>query len=315
MIMLDLKELNDFTERDFVQTVLAATSQIFTAKEKKYLGKTRLMKLVVFASDELGFPLTRGWYRYGYYAPVPNQQISYLFEVYQTFEKFPRFQPKCRGETWNTVKNAVSSLKQYFITDQIKFDKWVHEEMAPEPYREYYKYEKRFYDKIIYIRDVILSKGQFKTELSDFSNIVTDFECSLDFVEDERALELLHEYVDFWELLILRIQNRGITPQMAPVVSELVRIYHEYLRSALSPYEKTLRGMDAEQEKESFRIRVRSNLRSFGEQMEFLKKWGESQNLIATLDEIREDLKQRTASWSEEKKESFRKMLLEHVGG
>ena len=182
-------------------------------------------------------------------------------------------------------------------------------------YRKYYKYETLFYEKLIYIRDVISNKGQFRAELSDFSSIVTKFECSLDFAEDEQALELLHEYVDFWELLVLRIQNRGITPQMAPLVSELVRIYHEYLRPALSPYEKTLQGMDAEQEKESFRRQVRSNLRSFREQMEFLKELGKSQNLIATLDEIREDLEQRTANWSEEKKDSFRKMLPGYVGG
>lgn len=315
IVMLDLKELQNFSEPDFVKAVLAAISQVFTGKDKKYLGKTRLMKLVAFTSDELSFPLTRGWYRYGYYAPVPNQQISHLMDIYQTFEKFPRFQPKCREDTWNNVKNAVSFLKPHFITDQEEFDRWVHDEMAPTPYRKYYKYETLFYEKLIYIRDVISNKGQFGTELSDFSNIVTKFEFSLDFVEDEQALELLHGYVDFWELLVLRIQNRGITPQMAPLVSELVRIYHEYLRPALSPYEKTLQGMDAEQEKESFRRQVRSNLRSFREQMEFLKELGKSQNLIATLDEIREDLEQKTANWSEEKKESFRKMLPGYVGG
>ena len=187
--------------------------------------------------------------------------------------------------------------------------------MAPAPYREYYKYETLFYGKITHIRDVISSKGQFGTELSDFSDIVTDFERSLGFVENTQALELLHEYVDFWELLVLRIQNRGITSQMASLVSELVKIYHEYLRPALSPYEKTLKGTDAEQEKESFRRQVKSNLRSFKEQMEFYKEWGKSQDLIATLDEIRDDLKQRTASWGEEKKESFRKMLSDYVGG
>lgn len=315
VIMLDLKELHNCTELDFVKTVLAAVSQVFKAREKKYLGRTRLMKLVAFVADELDFPLTRGWYRYGYYAPVPNQQISHLFEVHQTFEKFPCFQPECSEETWNTVKNVVSSLKPHFVTNQIEFDKWVHEEMAPAPYRKYYKYETLFYDKITHIRDVISSKGQFGSELSDFSDIVTDFERSLGFVENTQALELLHEYIDFWELLVLRIQNRGITSQMASLVSELVKIYHEYLRPALSPYEKTLKGTDAEQEKESFRRQVKSNLRSFREQMEFYKEWGKSQNLIATLEEIRDDLEQRTANWGEEKKENFRKMLSEYVGG
>jgi hypothetical protein len=313
--LLDLKELHNCTELDFVAIVLAAISHVFGAREKKYLGKTRLIKLVAFTADELGFPLTRGWYRYGYYAPVPSQQISHLLEIYQTFEEFPHVEPTCREDTWKTVKNAISALKPHFKTDQTEFDKWVHEEMAPPLYREYYKYEILFYDKVTYIRDVVSSRRQFGTELSDFSDIVTNFEHSLGFVEDIQALELLHEYVDFWELLILRIQNRGITSQMAPLVSELVKIYHEHLRPALSPYEKTLQGMYAEQEKETFRRRIRSSLRSFREQLEFYKELGKSQDLIATVEEIRDDLEQRTANWGEEKKESFRKMLREYVGG
>ncbi len=62
--MYDLKELKSIAEITFTQTVLAAASEVFTAEEKKYLGQTRLMKLAAFTADKLGYPLTRGWYRY-----------------------------------------------------------------------------------------------------------------------------------------------------------------------------------------------------------------------------------------------------------
>lgn len=313
--MPDLKELKDFTEIEFVQTALEAISQVFAIGEKKYLGKTRLMKLVAFTADTLDFPLTRGWFRFGYYAPEPNKQISNLLESYQTFERFPHFQIKCEKNTLKAFKKAVLSLKPHFMSEKAEFDKWIHEEMAPEPYKDYYKYETLFFDKLTYIRDVISSNGQFKTELSDFSDIVTNFERSLDYVENSQALELLHDYVDFWELLVLRIQNRGINSGMKPIVSEIVEIYDKYLRPALTPYEKTLQGENAEQEKETFRRNVKSNLKHFKEDFEFYKEMGKSHNIIATLEEIREDLKQRTANWGEEKKETFRNILRKHIGG
>jgi hypothetical protein len=110
VIMPDLKELKDFTEIEFVQTALEAISQVFAIGEKKYLGKTRLMKLVAFTADTLDFPLTRGWFRFGYYAPEPNKQISNLLESYQTFERFPHFQIKCEKNTLKAFKKAVLSL-------------------------------------------------------------------------------------------------------------------------------------------------------------------------------------------------------------
>ncbi|MGD2249463.1 MAG: hypothetical protein PVF58_13725 [Candidatus Methanofastidiosia archaeon] len=313
--MAESKKIEDFTEIDFVHTVMTISSQVFSAKEKRFLGKTRLVKLVAFAADKLGFPLTRGWYRYGYYAPVPNQQISQLLDRHQTFENFPKFQERYDENMRNAFGKAVLILKPYFVKEEAEFDKWVHEEMAPAPYRKYYRYETLLYDRLICIRDVILNKEQFGTEFSDFSEIITNFERSLDFVEDSKVLKLLHEYVDFWELLVLRIQNRGATPQMAPLVSELVKIYHKYLRPALTPYEETLQGMNAEQEKDSFRRQISSNLRTFKEQFEFYKDIGKSRDLVATLEEIREDLKQRTVGWGEEKKKNFRTILLEYIGG
>ncbi|MGC1123003.1 MAG: hypothetical protein WBA22_18125 [Candidatus Methanofastidiosia archaeon] len=42
---------------------------------------------------------------------------------------------------------------------------------------------------------------------------------------------------------------------MEPFVTDLIRVYYEYLRHALTPYEQTPIGMNAEHEKESFRRR------------------------------------------------------------
>jgi hypothetical protein len=294
--MLNSNQLEDFAEIEFTHAVLAAASEVFTTEEKKYLGQTRLMKLVAFTADILEFPLTRGWYRYGYFAPTSHQCISDLLNSYQTFERFPDLQNTLRDDSIrNEFRDAVRSLRQYFLLNNDDFDKWVHGEMAPVPYRAYYKYETVFYNTLTHIQQSI--SGNVPLDLSDFNRIVTDFEHSLEYVEDPAILGPLFGYVDFWELLVLRIQKRGLIRKMEPFVTNLIRIYGEFLRPALTPYEKTLCGMNAEQEKEAFKRKIKSYLRQFEKELTFLEDMGRSFSLLATLDEMREELGQRTADW------------------
>lgn len=311
-----LEELNnDFSESDFVYTVLAVASQVFTTREKKYLEKTRIVKLIALTADRLDFPLTRGWFRYGIYAPQTSLIISSLLKDHESFENFPDFKIRCRDKTWNQIKNAVIFLKPYFLKRTKDFDKWIHEEMPPDQYKAFYKYEGLFYKKLIHIQTIISQNSQIGAELSDFSDIITNLEHSLEYVENREVLDLFHEYVDFWELLVLRIQKRGITPRMKPIVSELIRIYQEFLRPALSPYEKTLQGTNAEQERESFRRKIKTGLGKFKNELEFYRNMARSASLTATLDEIREDLREKTASWDKERKDAFEKLFLDCMRG
>ena len=311
-----LEELNnDFSESDFVYTVLAVASQVFTTREKKYLEKTRIVKLIALTADRLDFPLTRGWFRYGIYAPQTSLIISSLLKDHESFENFPDFKIRCRDKTWNQIKNAVIFLKPYFLKRTKDFDKWIHEEMPPDQYKAFYKYEGLFHKKLIHIQTIISQNSQIGEELSDFSDIITNLEHSLEYVENREVLDLFHEYVDFWELLVLRIQKRGITPRMKPIVSELIRIYQEFLRPALSPYEKTLQGTNAEQERESFRRKIKTGLGKFKNELEFYRNMARSASLTATLDEIREDLREKTASWDKERKDAFEKLFLDCMRG
>jgi hypothetical protein len=213
----------------------------------------------------------------------------------------------------NEFTDAVRSLKQNFLLNNDDFDKWVHEDMAPVPYRAYYKYETGFYNTLTHIQQSI--SGHVPLDLSDFNRVVTDFEHSLEYVEDPAILGSLFDYVDFWELLVLRIQKRGLIRKMEPLVTNLIRIYGEFLRPALTPYEKTLRGMNAEQEKEAFKRKMKSDLRQFEKELEFLEDMARSSSFLATLGEIREELGQRTADWEEARIENFRKILAKYMGG
>lgn len=313
--MAPLKEISEFTEIDFSRTALIAISEVFTEKEKDLLDKTKVMKLITFAADRLDFPLTRGWFRYGYYAPTAQEETSLLFGSQKRLGKLVPPQVRCGENTLEDFKMVVSYLKPFFLVSRTKFDRWIHEEMAPEPYRRYYKCEKLFFEKLTYIERAVLNNRQRAAVPANFSEIVTEFERSLDFVDNQQALEYLHDYVDFWELLILRIQNRGITTQMKPIASELVKIYKKYLRPALTPYEKTLVGMNAEQKKKEFRQHVRSNLIEFSRQLDFYKNSAKRDGSIATLEEIRDDLKQRVENWDDEKRKNFERTLLEYTGG
>lgn len=166
-----------------------------------------------------------------------------------------------------------------------------------------------------YIQKIVSQNGQPEAELSNFGDIVTNLEHSIDYIENEEILDLFYKYVDFWELLVLRIQKRGITPRMKPIVSELIRIYQEFLRPALSPYEKTLQGTNAEQERESFRRKIKTGLGKFKNELEFYRNMARSASLTATLDEIREDLREKTASWDKERKDAFEKLFLDCMRG
>lgn len=187
--------------------------------------------------------------------------------------------------------------------------------MPPSQYRAFYKYEPLFYNKLVHIQAIISRNSQFGTELSDFSDTITNLGHSLEYIENREVLDLFYEYVDFWELLVLRIQKRGTASQMKPIISELIRIYQEFLRPALSPYEKTLQGTNAEQERESFRKKIKIGLGKFRNELEFYRDMARSASLTATLDEIREDLREKTASWDKERKEAFEKLFLDYMRG
>lgn len=309
------KQNNSLSESDFVRTVLAVASQIFTAREKKYLKKTRVVKLVALTADRLDFPLTRGWFRYGIYAPEANRIISSLTTNYGGFENFPAFRTPCGKKTLDQIKDAVLALKPQFLKSTVGFDRWIHEEMPPAQYRAFYKYEPLFYKELIHIRTIVLRNEQYSAELSSFSDIVTNLIHSLEYIENKDILDLFYKYVDFWELLVLRIQKRGTTSQMKPIVSELIRIYQESLRRALTPYVKTLMGTSAEEERESFEKKIRGDLGKFRQNLEFYRGMARSASLIATLDEIREDLREKTASWDEQRKDAFEKLFLDCMRG
>lgn len=166
-----------------------------------------------------------------------------------------------------------------------------------------------------YIQKIVSQNGQPEAELSNFGDIVTNLEHSIDYIENEEILDLFYKYVDFWELLVLRIQKRGTASQMKDTISELIRIYDEFLRPALSPYEKTLQGTNAEKERESFKRKIRTELGKFRDDLEFYRDMARSNSLIATLDEIREDLREKIASWDEQRKDAFEKLFLDCMRG
>jgi len=121
--------------------------------------------------------------------------------------------------------------------------------------------------------------------------------------------------VDFWELIVLRIYKRGTTPKMKPMIRELIRIYQKYLHPAISPYEETLQGRNAEEERESFRKRIKEGLREFNKELEFHRDIARSNSFIATLDEIRDDLREKITPWDEQRKDAFEKLFLDCMRG
>jgi len=173
--MEHVEELNNnLSESDFIYTVLNIASQIFTKRQKKYLEKTRMVKLVALTADRLNFPLTRGWFRYGIYAPKASLIISSHLKNEGNLENLPNDMTTWDEKILNQIKDILFSLIPYFMKPSNDFDKWIHEELSPTRYKAFYKYESIFFKKLNYIQTIILQNNQFGAELSDFSEIITN---------------------------------------------------------------------------------------------------------------------------------------------
>lgn len=308
-LMLPREEVDALTEEDFTIAMLSVASQEFNQNEKKYLRKARLVKLVAFGADRMRYPLTRGWRQYGHYAPVPHRYVTMLMRHYGKFEDFPTFKTKCSRETLDKFRGALLALKPNFLMNKEDFNEWVHQEKAPPLYRGYYKYAPLLDEMLSDIQKAVSDGKQFNCALRDLNNIVFSLEESLDHVEDSRILDFFFEYMNLWRILLLRIKNRGISPQAGTVMSDLVEIYRKFFLPALSPYERTLKGMNAKEEGEKFRKKIDLDLNIRRSDFENLRNEARSQSLTATLDEIRNELTEMTAGWSHRKIKEFNKVI------
>lgn len=294
------EEINAFDELDFTRTMLEAASHVFIQNEKEYMVKTRLVKLVSFGADEIGYPLTRGWFRYGYYAPESARYIQGLMNKHHKFRDFPVFRLRCSDVTFDKFIDVSKKLKPYLLRSREDFSKWVHEEMAPPPYRDYYKYTSLLDEMLSHVENTVSNGGQLDCSLKDLDDIMLDLEYSIDYVEDQEILNFFFEYINTWRMLILRIKKRGLAPGMDKAMSELLCMYNEFFLAALSPYEKTLQGRNAEKVKIKFRTEISSNLNKTRQSFDKLGHRVRSQSLIATMKEIKEELDEFTSTWSQE---------------
>jgi hypothetical protein len=304
------EEINAFNELDFTKTMLEAASHVFKQNEKEYIGETRLVKLVSFGADEIGYPLTRGWFRYGYYAPESARYIKGLMRKHHKFRDFPAFRLRCSDVTFNKFTDVSKRLKPYLLRSREDFSKWVHEEMAPPPYRDYYKYTSLLDEMLSRVENTVSNGWQLDCSLKDLNDIMLDLEYSIDYVEDQKILNFFFEYINTWRMLILRIKKRGIAQGTDEVMSELLDMYKKFFLAVLSPYERTLKGRNAENVKIKFRAEISSNLNETRQSFDRLRQSARSQSLIATMKEIKEELDEFTSTWSQEQIRESNKIIL-----
>lgn len=253
-------------EDEFSIVVLDKAKKLF-GKHAKYLKIARMVKLVAFVAEEIGYDLTRGWYRYGAYSPN-------AFTVARDFsdEDLPTFNPPKEliesaserfREQIRHIDRAVKNLEPFFVRNREKFYKWVYGVKAPEKYRGFYLTHQHFINFLNFIDSPDIFRFYFNKRFDEIESVVTDFYDNIRFKDDD-VRNLFYFFMDLFEIVALKLikNDYRIGTQELYFLRTLKEFYYhgpEYssdLWFLLVPYSETLAGMSAHAERERHQRKV-----------------------------------------------------------
>lgn len=302
-----VKEDKDFfLEDEFSIIVLHRAKKLF-GDDAKYLRLARMVKLAAFVADDVGFDLTRGWYKYGEYSPnaymiAKNYSDGDLISlelpkelVNGSLEEFKELIP--------LIDESIKNLKQFFVMDQTSFYNWVYETKAPEKFKGLYKshrsFEQLFLDILTFLRlprafpKLVYEKFE---KIKDQDMLITNYYNHLNHLEDDRILNIFCDFMDLFEMVMLRIKNKGyhVNEDGLIFLQELKENYCDSdndLWTLLVPYSETLRGMRAEDEKRWYGSKVDFILGMLPKKLEIFREQAESMDLLPSIENIEAEIK------------------------
>jgi len=262
-------------EKMFSVAVLYAAKKIFGYKAK-YLHATKMVKLVALVAENVGYNLTRGWYKYGYYAPSAYDVITEFagkdaycltsFEppkdlVDSSFEKF--------GARVTSIENSIGDLEEFFVQKWKDFVAWVYSELVPPEYKNFYLTHVEFKNFLMMFTHYLKSPSVWRWQFDKFgprlANLVDRYNNALEHIKDESILEIFRDFMRLLELVELRIENKNfeIGDRELLFLEDLQQFYinkqtmegalfTKELWMLLIPYSETLVGNLADIEHENY---------------------------------------------------------------
>lgn len=294
-------------ERLFSIAVLHLAKKIY-GDSAKYLQATRMVKLVALVADNVEYNLTKGWYKYGYYAPSTYDVVRKFagkdtcsllsFEppssmIDLAFEKF--------SKDTTDIQRIVDKLGEFFIIKWDDFIDWVYRWLTPEKYRNFYLTHVEFLNflKIFqhYLKNPEVWKSQFDKFGARIESLVTKYHGNLEHVDNVATLTLFYDFMDLLEMVGLRMENKQYAVEQDEL-SFLGDLTNFYIRQAgyellmedlwmlLVPYDKTLSGPLAETERSNHARKVKGAREYLERYLSQLFRKAKNLDLLPSIEEL-----------------------------
>ena len=301
---VDLSEV-EFSEDEFSIVVLYRAKELF-GDNAKYLRLARMVKLAAFVADDVNFDLTRGWYKHGDYSPnaymiakdysdgdlislEPPKELAN-----ESFEEFKKLIP--------SIDDSIKKWEPFFIKDQASFYNWVYETKAPEEFKGLYKshrsIEQFFTPLLTFFRLPKAFQKLFHEKFENLDTLITNYYNHLNHLKDEEILNLFCDFMDLFEMVMLRIKNKNyhVNEDGLIFLQALKETYcnsdsETDLWTLLVPYIETLTGRRAEDEKRWYRSKVNFIKEVLPIKIDILREQAEPMDLLPSAEELEHEIK------------------------
>jgi hypothetical protein len=248
--------------QDFAFSVLSIAKEMY-GDQAKYINKTRAIKLICLVADELEFDgITRGWYNFGEFSFGVDTQIRFYFE--QAASLLTISFPKIKLPNDEPIRRAVKSLRHHFIMETPKFMEWIHYEIAPDPYKRFYRCHDEFRSALESLLDQTSQTPPTNHPRNQVGEIITRYNTTLAHLPKERR-NLFFDFTDILEELLIVAKVRKLpASDLAPYLIPMKNLYEKMIYPCLTPFDKTVHGKNRDGELKIFKditkgYRVKAN--------------------------------------------------------
>lgn len=271
--------------KDFALGVLYIAKKAY-GDDARYIPRTRAVKLVCLAADEIGFEaISRGWYRFGLYSFRVDSILSEIFKESLLDTEVPEVVlPEAMKRN---MERFVTSVKGQFKSTRDNFWRWIHYQIAPEVYRDFYRSHEEF------LRAIDMAIDSPSRLYKSMGEVITRYNRSLQHVSQD-VLELFFSFTDLLEDLLLVCKRRGADgSDVRQLLKELRELYVTRIYPSLTPFERSLKGADREHELRLFEDRRMKFCEEASKEIIRIKDRMRSSGLMPTLEEIDMEIAER----------------------
>lgn len=284
---------SDLTQEEFALGVLYVAKRVL-GDEARYISKTRAIKLVCLAADEIGFgAISWGWYRFGNYSFRVDNILTQTFKENLLDTEMPKIE--LPEELKKRLERFINSARGPFVSTRDEFWRWIHYQTAPAVYREFYRSHEKFLKAI----DTALHDDPSRYYES-VGDAITQYNKSLQHVP-QNVLDIFFTFTDLLEDLLLVCKRRGLdrSDEVRSILGKMVELYTTKIYPSLTPFEQSLKGTDREHELRLFRDRRMNFCEEASKELIRIKETMQRSGLMPSLEEIDLEIAERLDKASE----------------